>query len=259
MTRLLGRWIVLAPAMWLAVASVLWFGFRTIDLRFEVFAALMIVPALQAVALTWAIAGPPRALARVPGTIARLPFGATAAIVDSGMVLAGLILWSRSRLGFGFPGSLQVVWAATKAGAAGVILVMARDRRFSGRRLAAGVAAIAIGISGFADWLGEAPAFLVSLIGRLPLVLAYLLAYGSGVALVVVLLIRLGRMWPPNSVGRLLVESCVAAVLMASLVLVLNGFKYKVPMEPYRGVALLAASLAASALLYAAETPDSEA
>jgi hypothetical protein len=39
---------------------------------------------------------------------------------------------------------------------------------------------------------------------------------------------------------------------------VLNGFKYRVPMEPYRGLALFAASIASSALLFAAETPGSK-
>lgn len=255
MTRLLGRWAVLAPAMWVSVAAVLWFGFRTIDVRFEVFAALVIVPAVQAAALTWAMARRPIAVARISGDIRRLPFGSAAALVDVAMLAGGVLFWGGNRLGFGMPSSLQVVWAATKALAAGVFLLSRRDRESRATHVAAGLTAILIGASGFTTWLGALPGQIAGIVGHLPLVVAYLATYGLGLSLVVVLMLRLGRTRPANSTVRLLVECSVAAVLLAALVLVLNGFQYRVPMEPYRGLALLAASLAASALLLAAEMP----
>jgi hypothetical protein len=244
--------------MWLSLAAVYWFGFRTIDVRFETFAALVIVPAIQAAVLTWAIGGRPHGFARVLPAIKGLPFGSTAAVLDAGLLLAGLLFWTRSRFGFGTPGSVQVVWAATKTIAAGGFLVLARIRPPEPRRIVVGAAAIVVGVSGFTGWLGELPAVVAALIGRVPLILAYLVTYGASVALLVVLLLRLGRTWAAASVGRLLVDCCVAALLVSSLILVLNGFKYRVPMEPYRGLALFAASIASSALLFAAETPGSK-
>jgi hypothetical protein len=258
MTRVVLRWLVLAPTMWVALLGVYWFGFRTIDVRFETFAALAVVPAMQAAVLTWAVGGRPRGLRRVVPGIARLPFGSTAALVDAALLLAGVVFWSGGRLGFGSPGSVQIAWAATKTLAAGAFLLLAGSGPRNTWRLAVGTAAAIVGVSSFTGWIGELPALVTGTIGRLPLVFAYLVTYGAVVTVLVVLLLRLGHTWPENSVGRLLVECSVAALLTASLILVLNGFKYRVPMEPYRGLALFTASIAASALLFAAETPDSK-
>jgi hypothetical protein len=259
MRGLIARWIVLGPVMWLTLAAVLWCGFRTIDVRFETFAALMVVPAAQAVILTWAIRGTPRAMGQVISSIARLPFGSTAAILDLAMLLMGLVFWRQARLGFGVSSSLQIVWAATKAVAAGCLLFAGLRRSTTVLQAAVAVTAILLGLSGFTAWLGGLPFVLVRLVGRMPLVLAYVLTYGAAGTALVALLLRFAARQPAHGVRRRLVECAVGALLVAALVLVLNGFKYRIPMEPYRGLALLAASIAASAMLFAAEQNEESA
>jgi hypothetical protein len=253
MTGLITRWIVLGPVMWLTLAAVLWFGFRTVDVRFEIFAALMVVPAAQAAVLTWAIRGMPRGLGRVPSTIARLPLGSTAAVVDVAILGLGLLFWRHGRLGLGASSSLQIVWAATKAVAAGCLLFVGLRRSTAVLQSAVAVIAILLGFSALTPWLGALPHVLVRLVGRMPLVAAYVLAYGGSGAALIALLLRFAARQPVHGVRRLLVEGAAASLLVAGLVLTLNAFKYRIPMEPYRGLALLAASIAASAMLFAAE------
>jgi hypothetical protein len=257
MSHLLRRWTVLLPAMFVSWALLLWYGFNRVDLRFEAFAALLVVPLAQAAVLSWATRGWSWTTPPLWREISALPFAATSLVVDLAIVAAGVVASQHPMMGIAARGSVQVAWAGTKAIVAGLLLAYGLGGPHRGSRwliVALAIEAIALGTSAFTGWLVALPSTVHVLVRRLPITFQVLIPHAALWSLVVLTILALVSRTRATiaSVARLL-DLAVAALVVVGVAVLLTGFNYGSLQEPARSIALLAASVAASCVLLAAQ------
>jgi KDO2-lipid IV(A) lauroyltransferase len=257
-SRFLGLWLLLGAAGAVASLAVAWAGFRHFDLRLQVFAALLLVPVVQAVAVGWARGASWRPVRESFAVVARDPL----AIVLGLLQVAVLVVswWQPRHAMLGAQGGGRLLHLATflsLAGAAILLGVHAARRRALLPALCA-VACAALAVDVYRPWYADLGPTLWPQ-GRPPLLRA-LVVHGpllaGAFAALLALARRLARLDAPAGV---LVEAAAACAFAALLIVLLNGFLRPYLAAPYTGGVRTAASLGAFALLLAALRSNREA
>lgn len=275
MRRLFAFWGVLAIAMPLATIGSSFLLFRHVDLTFEAFGALVVIPPFQALVLTWATAPPYRDPPRRVWTYLTTPMLALPVLcIDGALLPFGWLLWDWPLVGLTGASSLQAPWFAIKALMAGAWLLwsgsagdvhrvggpqdshhdgQARGRggRGGGWLLLFGMWLLAIGLHPWFAWLPFIESTLTGahalgqpeVLARLELgvvlpVAFFLVALKAGAVLV--------RRVPPLERAW---DTALALCVIGTLSVVLNTFLYGALLEPYRSVWLTSASAATTLFL----------
>jgi hypothetical protein len=263
MKRLLALWLVLVVAFQSATALTAWFLFHHIDLTFQAFFMLAIIPPVQALAIAWVLAPDGAApLAAACRRAAREPMVGPVLALDGVMVVGGWLLFSHQWIGLAGQPSLQLSWVAIKAVAGGLCLITAGFRASwsgpAGHRqgtgqawlILAGMMIALAGVNEWYPWLSHLPSLLS--IGRAdqPTIVIWGEVYGP--LFVIGLTIALKA---SGAVARLrpaiapLWEAALALTCAAALFIVMNLFLRRTPIDPYRSLAITGGSLAATLFL----------
>jgi hypothetical protein len=190
MKRFLTLWLVIAPATAVAAAATSFLVFRHVDLTHDGFVHVVAVPIVQAMAILLALRPPAfarlRAMAR--GAVGH-PFVGPVLALDAVVVGAGWILRETPIVGFAGQGSIQSIWAGTKAIAAAGFLAIAALNPPPTQRDAPGgriwlwifVAFVTgFGFNAFLPWMAALPGLVfVGAAAGLPRVFKWLILYGS--------------------------------------------------------------------------------
>jgi hypothetical protein len=245
MARFLILWVVLGVAQLATRVGVSRFYFHVLDLRFEVFFDLVVVPAFQAL-LVCAALPLRRPVTRWAAWIvaAREPLVALFLVAD---ILVLVFAWALA----GHPWFLPASLAAAQALAAGVLLiVLALGRRFSGGErawlLLAGIAALAYAMDFGVGWIAALPGYVFARKSRF---LRSLLVYPPLFLLAIVFLLKVEAIfrsrWPaPAQV----LDSAPAFAVATGTVAVLNFYWRPFLVEPWTSVARTGAFLAVASL-----------
>lgn len=243
MKRLIKIWLVLFPAYLFAHVVVTVLGFKSIDLRFEVFAQIILVPSVQSVWLWWAMhqwsdgswQNLKRELGKRQQLIAALLLVDCAILVPSWLLVGGstrpgLIPWDK----------LPTYYAGVKGLAAGVASLFLVYKRAWSARERAWLLALAIGLTGyaldcFANWLAP----LVETVSQralasLPLLLQWLFLYGFLFVTSVLLLFKIQKIWTGQSaLAAAMLDGALAFAWIAALVVVLGFFNRPYLVAPW--------------------------
>lgn len=255
MRRVAGLYLLLLPAALAGSAGVSFFLFRHVDLRFEAFAAIVAIPAFQALVVA--------ALSRRP---ASTPLGALAARALSDravalLVAADLLLLALFALRSGDPawglaeGPVPAAWGAAKGlAAAGLLLVLAglRPGKAAGRlALAAfGLGLASYALDAFLPWLHRLPQRVLP--GR-SLLYRWLASYGAlWVVAVAGLLLAGAVLWRRREEAGFLADLAAGATLFSGLLVVLNVFLHPFLVEPWQSLVKALGSLTMTSLLASA-------
>lgn len=258
MKRFLRLWLVLCPALVIATVAISVAGFRHVDLTFDYFVQLTVVPVIQAAVLAGAGRGSGAVqMIGTIGAIARHPLVVPVLAMDAALLSSGWILRTHPLWGLSGFASVHTTWIGTKAiGASAFLLYGARraatsPQRRPARRIAlvAGFAAcvLALGVNAFWPWIERVPTLLLD--GR-PLLVRWLVAYGVlftawlAAALAAADALRASR---PHAAW--LLEAAVGAAFASAIVLVLSGYQRQYPAGVWLAAARTGASLSASFLL----------
>ena len=256
MSRFLALWLVLALANLVVSALLSLVGFHHVDLRYEAFFQLLVVPTAQATVLTWVrtrwgLIG----LASALGATARIPLAAVIALVEAAVLTAGWAMRAHHVIGLAGGGRLQPLWMAAQALAAGVLVgVCALQRSWGrgarGRLLAFATTAVACGLE---------PVFhpmrllTLPLEGRVPTVLQWLTVYGGiFVVVLVATLVAAATVQHREPLAAFHLEAAAAFGFVVALVTLLGYFLHPFLLEPWGSVARTGLSLAATAALLGA-------
>jgi hypothetical protein len=253
---LIGLWIVLFVTVAAVTVLMSVFVFRHIDLRYEMFAGLLIVPGVQALVLHLAARRPDAVAIREAAVSAwRHPLVRPVIVLDCLLLGLGWLAWRHPSLGLAGSISVQPAWMGTKAVAASAFFVPVLVRRAPWWErgvlgtFAAGLCGI--GLAAFWPWLQALPEVLFpAATSRLTVGLRLLLAYGGLFVTAVVLLLGtapvLRRRWPPLA---LCCDAALALVLLVGVIVVVHFYLRPWVEEPWRSVAMTSGSLASTLLL----------
>jgi len=256
--RFLIFWLVLGIVQLLVGGGISLFLFRFLDLGFEFFAQLFLVPAFQALLLCAALPDTPLVSRRTAWMAAwGEPWIAVFLIVD---MLVIVLAWGLR----GHPWFLPRSLAAIQAFAAGLLLVaLARGRRFSSRErawlLAAGVGVLAYSLDFIFGWIAAFPDVILAGKGRL---VRWLCFYPALFSMAIFFLFKVEeifrRRWPaPAQV----LDAAPAFAVAGATIVVLNIYWRPYLVEPWASLArtgsfLTVACLFASLLLLLRSEPS---
>jgi hypothetical protein len=246
MGRFFATWTglgLIATIMTFAVAIVV---FKHIDVTFTQFAILLVAPAAQALVLTWPA-----------GTLARLAAAVTMArrhslaqpvlLLDLLLLLAGMIWWSSSALGFGADVTAQTTWIGVKALAgAAVCVVFMRGVSYVGRITIVAVLLLTAAHA-FSSGLERTFALIDLRTVAMAEVFLRLFFYGGLYVTAVMMLLRSARALSDDA--RMWMSVAIACSVAGALVVLLSMFNTPVVMQPWRGLALMCASGGVTAMV----------
>ena len=252
MRRVFGYWLALAPVAFVVSYATSLAGFRAIDLTFAQFTILVVVPLLQAAALAWEMSRPWPRLAALPRVAMRAPLAPPFLLIDALVLGAGLLLWNVRTAGLGADYSIHAAWAASKAAAAAVCFVTMWHRERRGVVL---LAALVLALTAAAPYTGWVASTFSALRTVRPLgaeIIERIVFFTPLVAVAIAILLRAGRvLGRRHPHAETLCETAAAFAIAAAVPIVLVTFNLPVVVQPWRGFALLGASLAATMMLLA--------
>jgi hypothetical protein len=242
--------------------SILWF--RHLDLTFEYFAHLIIVPVCQA-SVVAAASSSFRDLALRPMIRDAATHSLTipVLVMDAGLLSSGWLLKSDPVWGIAGAASVHGAWIGTKTMAASMFflrdamrsrmtpLERANEWRASERAQLLGFAGLllAAGSSAFVPWLVRLPELISA---ALPLVLRWLAVYGVLFAAALILAIRAADVLRRrNRTAAFLLDTATAAALASAILLVLNGYQRRYLLDAWLGAVRTLASVGSTLVLMA--------
>ncbi len=255
MRRVVGLYLLLFPAALAGSAGLSFLLFRHVDLRFEAFAAVVAVPAFQALVVA--------ALSRRPGSTplaalaARaLSDRAVAPLLAADALLLALFVLRASDPAWGLAdGPVPAAWGAAKGlAAAGLLLLLAalRPGKAAGRLCLAvtGIGLAAYALDTFRPWLFRLPERVLP--GR-SLLYRWLASYGAlWVVAVAGLLLAAALLWRRREEAGFLADLAAGATLLSGLLVVLNVFLHPFLVEPWQSLVKALGSLTMTLLLASA-------
>lgn len=251
MRRFLALYLLLAPVYFLARVSVSALLFQRVDLRFTAFFELLLVPALQALVLTWLASGR-RLSGREALRAARenrffWPLVAlNVAVLVVGTVLPGMADLPRRVAGIEALAAALLLVLFWRAGSA--------VERVLVWLVSAGLAAY--GFDAFFPWIRRLPELLLP---QRPQALRWLIVYGGLFILAIGGLTALGARLERRSLpAAVLLDLSVGFALVSAAVVVLNIFLRPVVLEPWASVTRACSFLSVAALLLCASQLASE-
>ena len=251
MTRFFALWGVLG-----ITAALVTFGlglavFRFVDLTFAQFAILLVAPGVQAAVLVW----PGGVIARAVAAGSQARRHAVAGpvlLLEALLLIVGLTLWSTSVLGFGTTGTVQPIWIAVKAMTIGALAFSGLRATAPSGRVILVVTAGVIAAQALDARVELVVQGVVATLTGVPEVWARLGSYGCVYGLGVIGLRHAGRTFSDD--GRFWTIVAVACSVPAVVLVVLAMFNHPGVIAPWRGPALVCASVGVTALLLAVLT-----
>ena len=246
MRRFFGLWIGLGLIATLVTYAVGLAVFRFVDLTFTQFAILLVAPAAQAAVLLWPVDIVARIRAAVTAAL-RQALAPPVLLLDGVLLVAGVVWWSSSALGYGASVSAQTTWIGAKAlAAAGLCLVTLRDVPWS-RRLPVVCVLLLVAVQSFGAGLEWAFQVIDGRAQSVPEVVMRLLFFGAVYAGSVAAVLHVGR--GARAHAGVWVTVAVALTIPALMLVVLSYFNHPGVLAPWRGLALVCASASVTALL----------
>jgi hypothetical protein len=260
MRRLLALWLVLAAAFWVGRIAVSLTLFYSLDLTFRSFVELIVVPGLQAAAVTWATRLPAG-----PGLLApwrqvltsppwRVILACDLAVLGATWLALGLAAGPPA-LRFGARAGLPLAALSAKLAAAAALLAVAGWRRLRGAGPRLGTLTLSAVLATLAAepvtrWLENGPQRLFP--DQPPLVRWVRFYLPALLALLLALFAAQSALWKASPAAGRAVDWAVAAVLVLAAIVVGGFFLHPYLRDPWRSAAWTAGYVAASALLVAA-------
>jgi hypothetical protein len=265
MRRLLSLWLVLIASFWAARIAVSLSLFSAVDLTYRAFLELIVVPGLQAVAVTWATRRPGSAPLLAPWRRAlrlsplRLVLGLDLAILAAAWLTLALGA-GPAALRFSTAAGLPRLALAAKLAAAAALFAIAAWRRVGGpppplpsttrwAALALAAAAAVLAVEPLTGWLAGAPERLFPTQPPLVRWLRFYLPLLLG--LLLLLLAAQAALAKARAAAGRAIDWVLAATLVLAAVVAGGFFLHPYLRDPWRSVAWTAASIAATALLVA--------
>jgi hypothetical protein len=245
MSRFFAAWIGLGIVAMLVTFVVTLAVFRHVDLTFTQFAILLVAPAAQAAVLVWP-AGLVTTLGAESRSAWRHRLAAPLLVLDLVMLSAGMTWWSSSALGFGASVTIQPTWIAVKAFAAACLCVTGAQGLSIVRRSV--LCLVLLLVAGQAQWdvLERLFAAIDQRAQWLPEVLLRFAWYGGLYIAGVIAVLRV--IHARHDAARVWVSTAVALSVPGVLLVVLSMFNHPGVLPPWRGLALVCASAAVTAL-----------
>jgi hypothetical protein len=246
MIRFFAAWMGLG-----VIATVVTFGvslaiFRHVDLTFTQMAILLVAPAAQAAVLTWPGGAPARVAAAVRD-VWRYPWASPVLVLDILFLAAGVATWSSSAAGFGAPATAQSTWIAVKGlVTAGAAVTLGPAVSFRSRCAVCVVALVVAGHAQF-DLLERVFAAIDRRATVVPEVFLRLLWYGPLYGAAVAALLRVSQVM--HTAARLWMSMGIAWSVAGLQLVLLSMFNNPGVFQPWRGLALVCASAAVTAVL----------
>lgn len=252
MKHFLLLWVCLALGLTAATVLVSVLAFHRLDLRYQAFLELLLIPTFQAAMVGWLTAafGPARVLRAIRETMGHRVVVVVLG-VDAVVLVAGWLLRTEPLIGMAGTASLQVRWAGLKALAAAALTLAAirRCRTWGGQIwLCLGSASLLVlGSNAFAPWLRGLEALVPE---RFPTVLNWSLVYGT--ILVVAIIVALGTggvLTRRGGLAGFYVDAAVASAFCVALVVAASFFLHPYLFEPWASLVRTGLSLAATFML----------
>jgi hypothetical protein len=253
MKRFLLLWVLLTVVLGATAVAISLVFFHHVDLRYEAFLELLLIPAFQVAILMWARnEWSPAGIATAARESCRHPLIFSLVLADLAILALAWALWDRPLVGIAAQPGLLPSWTAIKIAAAGVILAAlafsplhsTNQRAWLGLTAAL---ALALSLATWVSWLRLLPALLP---GKLPTVLRWLAAYGTMYLLTMAAMLGTGSILSRRS--RLAVFPLNAAAgfgFVVALVVAANIFLRPFIPEPWASVTRTCLSLAATGTL----------
>ena len=229
MKQLIKIWLVLFLSHLFARVTFTYLGFRRIDLRFEVFVQLILVPVFQALVLWWIVyqINPKSVLVALRGAIKERPFLGTLLLIDCLLIAAGWSMRNRRWADLTREESVASYYTGLKGLAAGTLTIFSGwTRQWStGERLwlfIFGIGLSAYGSDYFLGWLQPIPDLLYP---EWPLLFRWVFVYGLLFLVSIAMLLKIETIWSRRFPTPALILSCATAfALLAATVVVINTF-----------------------------------
>jgi len=263
MKRLLALWLVLSASFLAGRVAVSLSLFNAVDLTYRAFLELIVVPGLQAAAVTWATRRPGTAALLEPWRRAiglrslRLVLALDLAVLAAAWLALGPWPWLGTKLpalGFAAAAGLPRLALAVELAAAAALLAVAGWRRTSGAlaRLAtltlAAAAAVAA-VEPITGWIAAGPDRLFT--GQ-PLIVRWLRFYlPLLLGLLLLLLAAQAALRQASAAAARAMDWALAAALVTAAIVVGGFFLHPWLRDPWRTAAWTAGSATAIALLVA--------
>ncbi len=227
----------------LIVAIVTSFGvtfalYRHIDLTFLHAASLLVATAAQAAVLAWQPGVWPAVWTPLRAGFAHVQVRPLL-FIDAGLLLAGLVWWTRPGLGLGGDGGAQSMWIGVKALAGAVLWWRAAGTGgVTHARLAPALLLVVVAIQALTGGVDALVSSGAGAVPHVPEVIARVVCYGAIAWLAV----------------RIMPDLALALAVPAVLAVVLSMFNHPGVVQPWRAFALASASLSVTAMCLAAVT-----
>lgn len=253
MKRFLLLWVALTLVLGIVTVLTSWLVFHHLDVRSAAFFQLLVIPAFQAAVLLWVARR--WELSRFLGAVRatwRHPLVASFLLADLAFLAIGLVHRTDRLLGLAGEASLQPFWLALKAALAAALFAALASRRglAAAERVclfffAALVAAL--GMAVVTPWPSALPGVLST---RMPLVLRWLVAYGSMAVVTMAALLRAGEvLHRRRALAGGFLEGAALLAFLVMLVVALSTYSRPYLVQPWASVVPAGLSLVASLLL----------
>jgi hypothetical protein len=238
-------WLHLTVPLALLTPLTSWLLFHHVDLRYEAFHLLLVVPTCQALIVGWVVRDwQLSALVAVIREVGRQPLAVALLIADMLILIAGWTLHSRAIVGLAGEPSLHPGWIGVKSLGAAVLLVVWSGSAVGYRAVAAALALLAavLGSHALVPWLDN----LTALVPQIQL-LRWLAVYGilylvaTCAVLVAAHVLRESR-----RAAATLLDGAAAIGLFVALVTALSLFNRPYLIEPWRSLVISALSIASA-------------
>jgi hypothetical protein len=258
MGRVIKYWIGLGTIAAVTTYGGMFLIFQHIDLTFLQFAALLCAPLFQAVVVTWRQNRPAEATTALARSVAGHPLASPVLVLDAVLLGAGIIWWDARLIGLGAAVGVQSTWTVAKAVVATAFLSRVMLRASGRDRLTMLMAvvpplALVFALDPSTSWLAAGFPWARDFLPSGSEVVQRLVYYGVLILTLLVLTLRgarvLGATFPDAAA---LLQVTVAGALVVAVMVILATFNLPVVVQPWLGVAMFGASVAASSVLLAA-------
>lgn len=242
MRQLIKIWLVLFVAHLLSRTAISLIAFQNLDLRFEVFAQVILVPTVQALALWWFVyeVRPQSSVTTLKASVARQPLLAVFLLVDCVVLLLGWFIQSQSWSDFANPRSMPSLYAGAKALAGGLLMIMVTLQRpwTSGERLWCFLFGAGLALYGsdyFFHGLSRMPDLFFP---NLPLLWRWILVYGTLFVLAIAALLKIESIWTRRSLASAtFLNWAVGFALLSAMIVVLGSYNLPYLLAPWSTLA----------------------
>ena len=255
MRRFLLLWMCLGACVAVVTVLVSVLVFHRVDLRYQAFLEVLLIPTFQAAIVAWLTA------TRGLGGILRVirdtvdhPVVLVVLLANATLLVVGWAAPLEPHVGIAGAGRVHLGWAGLETLAAALI-ALATAGRGAGRGarvwLCLGAASLLVaGSSAFSPWVSGLETLAPV---RLPTVLKWALVYGAVAGVVIALVLGLGGVlerW--SRAAGFWVDAAVATAFLAALVVASSFFLHPYLLEPWASVVRTGASLAGTFVLVGA-------